>query len=128
MRRRIIETRSQQVAEPGQHPARCRHILAHEDRYRVESVEEKMRMELHAQRVETSLGQPGFQLRSAQLTFTIFAVVIDPMTEADHHPISEHLSMKAPNELRAECLPQRLPSVRKDECKCDRGIDSKQNK
>ena len=31
MRCGIIQTGSQQIAEPGQHPARRRHILAHEN-------------------------------------------------------------------------------------------------
>ena len=52
------------------------------------------------------------------------------MTEADHHPIGEYLGMKAPDELRAECLRtmSALSRQYRNERRCDRGINSQQNK
>src|SRR5437773_11392905 len=62
----------------------------------VQRVQQKVRMQLHAQHLQASLGQPGFQLLGANLSISIFLEipksVSDPCQQPANQKIAEEIS------------------------------------
>src|SRR5687768_4186537 len=103
-------------------------VLLHQDRDGVESVEKKMRMELHLERVELCMGQLRFKLRSADFALAILAIVIEALRQADKRPVSQKLEVKTADELISESCKERLFARIHANHGSYRDIDSKQEK
>src|SRR6185436_11549576 len=55
--RRVADGLAKEIAETGESAARERHVPRHQARYGVERVEQEMRLQLPAQRVELRFGE-----------------------------------------------------------------------
>ena len=64
-----FEGAAEEVTQIADHILRRLNISVHQRRYAVKCVEQKMRLNLHFQRVESGLGQPHLQLRGSYFTF-----------------------------------------------------------
>ncbi len=79
----IFERQSQEIAQASNHGARGIYILIQKGRNRVQSVEKKVRMQLHLQCFQLRLRELGPKLRAIQLALSKTLVIIKSVT-AEH--------------------------------------------
>ena len=73
-------------------------LLDDQHRDRIEGVEKEVRMELHAQRAEPSLGELGGQARRLRVTLTRFDEVGERVHASEHREVHEHRPRNAREE------------------------------
>src|SRR5262249_51527146 len=103
LRTDVLQSQSQQVAQPRDHPLGGFHVAAHQRRDGVQRVEEEMWMQLHFQRLQLSLRQLGLQLRRLQFVRAVFPIVIESVNRAQDRVVGE--------ECRGELHKVALPRV-----------------
>jgi hypothetical protein len=82
-------------------------LIAHESGDAVQGVEEKMRVELHLERLELRLRELRFELRGAHLALAIAFVVADGVARAERRRIDEQVNVKLAHQAPDEHLPER---------------------
>src|SRR5690348_1696572 len=92
----MLQRMPQQIAQPDQHADRSLVlVITHKPDDAVERVEEKVRMQLHAQRVELRLGQLRFEPRGEYFALAIFAIVVKRITDPDHRAVNQQIGTKS---------------------------------
>src|SRR5215510_9917180 len=94
LRSDVLQSQSQQVAQPRDHPLGGFHVAAHQRRDGVQRVEEEMWMQLHFQRL---------QLRRLQFVRAVFPIVVESVNRAQDRVVGE--------ECRGELHKVALPRV-----------------
>jgi hypothetical protein len=89
---------AQEVAEPGDHLVGRLGILVHQLGNGVERVEEKVRVELHLQELETRRRQPCLEKRRSHLALLARVVVSESVREGDDRPVEEEVRRQAGNQ------------------------------
>src|SRR5688500_2264494 len=118
----------QQIAQPQEKLIGKLHIFLHQNRDCIQRVEEKMRLQLHPQRIELCTRELRLELRRTNFAFSILAIVIDCMAQPDHHPIRDHLGMESCDILVTEVRQQRVARWLKSDPTSDQNVDRQESK
>src|SRR5262249_1879773 len=97
----ILERQPEQVAQPCYHTVGGLRVLVNQRGDGVQGVEEKMRMELHRQRLELSLRKLRGELRGAQLSFSIPRIIKIALSGGNDDPVSRQILVKHIDQLQA---------------------------
>lgn len=104
-----IERSPKQITQARQHLIRSRGVPLDEGGYRVERVEEEMRLELHAQHLVLGLGKTGLQLGGMQLTGLEAPVHVHGRERAHGDEEVHEGQVEIPPEEVAELGPDLIP-------------------
>ena len=95
----MIERVTQKIAQPDQHANRSLIlVVANETDDAVQRVEEKVWMQLHAQRIQLRLCELRFESRRQKLALAIFAIVVERVTDSDHGAINQQVNDRTRND------------------------------
>src|SRR5215471_15063071 len=97
----ILERQPEQVAQSCDHTVGCLRVLVNQGRDGVQGVEEKMRMELHPERLQLSFRQLRGELGGAQLSFSIPRIIKIALSSGNDDPVSRQILMKHVDQLHA---------------------------
>src|ERR1051325_5900855 len=81
-------------------------LIANETDNVVESVEEKVWVQLHSQRIQLRLRELRFQTAGQKLALAILAIVIERVTDADHGAVNQQVRTERPVHARDEAWPE----------------------
>src|SRR5689334_10321147 len=100
-----IEREAKQIAEPGEHGVGRVRIAMNQRRNRVQRVEEKVRVQLSLQRLQTGFCQARFEMRGRQCTLSGLAAIVHRVTESDEKPVGHHREIEIEEVLSADYHP-----------------------
>src|SRR5262245_5108286 len=87
----VLQRQTQKVSEPRHHLIGGVNILMKQSRDRIERIEQEVRLQLHLQRLQLSLGQLRRQDRRLHFAFPEFALIIQVPADNQHNPIEEEV-------------------------------------
>src|SRR5690242_14753184 len=96
----LSEGESQQIGEPDHHPLRLRGVLSSQDGDRVQGVEEKVRLELGAEGVQSSGREGGFELRGCHALCPVHPLEQHRPPGEHDRPVVDDARERAPHEAR----------------------------
>src|SRR5262249_2262117 len=100
----VVQGEPQQFAQSCDHSIRGLGVPVYQSRNRMQSVEEKMGVQLHLQRLEPGPGKVDFQPRRLKLSFTIPLVIIECVTNGYNQSIGQKPQRQVEREDEAEEL------------------------
>src|SRR6185503_14084104 len=110
--RRMLERVTQQIAESDEHIDCCLVlVVTNETGDAVQGVEEKVRMQLHAQRIELRLRELCFKTRRQNLAFAVLAIVVERITDADHTAVDQQVRTERTQYASEKARPERFRTV-----------------
>src|SRR5581483_1983331 len=102
---RFIQGGAQKSTELSDHAVGKVGIFVDKFRKSIQAVEEKVRIELHAQGFQTSVLPLCFQLGSLQFASAELPVIIECIHHADNGRVDEHVPVKVDDEAKLEQRP-----------------------
>src|SRR5678815_1247028 len=99
----MLERVTQEIAETNKHvDSRLILVVAHQPGDVVESVEEKVWMQLHSQGVELCLCELCFETCRQKFALAVLAIIVERITDSDHAAIDQQIRNKRDLKTRNE--------------------------